>query len=128
MGKNNGYSLGNVFKANTWLQRSFGTQWVTWFRLNVTDESQINGFDPKIQEGTVAPRKNKYMGTLGNVSPDFFTFNYGGTKLKANIGASYELIGGFTMGVEGGIPLYQNLNGTQMSDTWQIQTGFQQLF
>jgi len=33
-----------------------------------------------------------------------------------------------SLGVEGGVPTYQYLNGLQMKNTWQLNGGFQAMF
>ena len=63
----------------------------------------------------------------GAPTPDADPHNYGGKLLNAFVGASYQW-NSFSFGVEGGVPAYQNLNGLQLKNTWQITGGFQAMF
>jgi hypothetical protein len=37
-------------------------------------------------------------------------------------------VGPVSIGVEGGIPLYQNLNGLQLKNDWYLTAGIQVMF
>jgi hypothetical protein len=58
---------------------------------------------------------------------DASTSNYGGGRLDGLIGVSLSK-GPFSFGVEGGIPLYQNLNGLQLKNQWYLSLGIQAMF
>lgn len=119
LGKNeNDYSLGDSLKVNTWLQRALGPA-AAWIRLSYSDSRRIDGQDPEIQK-TLSGGMNPSM-------PDADPNNYGGQRLDGFIGASLPL-GIFSLGVEGGIPLYQNLNGLQMKNDWYCTVGIQAMF
>jgi hypothetical protein len=60
-------------------------------------------------------------------TPDADPRNYGGQRLDGLIGASL-LKGPVSIGIEGGIPLYQNLNGLQLKNTWSLNLGLQVMF
>ncbi|MGD0282813.1 MAG: nitrous oxide reductase accessory protein NosL [Dissulfurispiraceae bacterium] len=110
-----GYSLGDEFKATSWLQRAFGPA-TTWVRLAYSDTGRISGQDPQIQlSQNWAP------------APDGDPRNYGGQRLDGLIGVNI-VAGRLTFGVEGGIPLYQNLNGLQLKTKFVINSGIQVMF
>ncbi len=118
-GKNrNDYSLGNVFKATGWLQRAFGPA-VSWLRLAYGDTGRIKGSDPEIDK-ILDP-------VMGAPTPDAVPGNYGGQRLDAFLGASIGY-GPVSLGVEVGVPLYQNLNGLQLKTDWFITAGVQAMF
>ncbi len=116
LGKNNsGYSLGDVTKATGWLQRAFGPA-SAWLRLAYTYTNAITGQDPAIVRTLlVAP------------SPDADANNYGGHRIDGFVGISMSK-GPFSFGIEGGIPLYQNLHGLQLETDWFLTAGFQAMF
>ncbi len=112
---NDGYSLGDVFKATGWLQRTFGPA-ATWLRLAYSDTGRISGQDSQIQiSQNYAP------------TPDGDPRNYGGQRLDGLIGVNI-MAGRLTFGVEGGMPLYQYLNGLQLKTKFVINTGIQVMF
>ena len=112
---NDDYSLGDSFKATTWLQRAFGPA-ATWLRLAYNDTGRISGRDPQIQ-----------MSQIWTSAPDDDPRNYGGQRLDGLIGVNI-VAGRLTLGVEGGMPLYQYLNGLQLKTKWVLNTGIQVMF
>lgn len=115
-----GYSLGDTLKVNGWLQRTLGPA-VGWLRLTASNSGEISGQDPEIEK--ILNRNQK----LGASSPDADPKNYGGQHLDGFLGTSVNL-GRFSLGVELGIPLYQNLNGIQMKNDWYLTAGVQTMF
>lgn len=123
IGKNeNDYSLGDNIKVTGWLQRALGPA-VSWVRLAFNDTGHIKGQDPEIDK-LIHPVMGMGMGAP---MPDADPNNYGGQRLDGLIGLSYRK-GSFSIGVEGGIPLYQYLNGLQMKTTWVLNGGVQVMF
>ena len=116
----NDWALGDNFKLTGWLQRALGP-FTTWARFAFNYTGRIRGEDP-----TIAiinhPRKG-----LGASMPDADPDNYGGRRLDGFVGVSY-MLGPFSLGVEGGMPLYQYLNGLQMKTDWMINVGAQIMF
>jgi len=123
----NDYSLGDSLKLNTWLQRVLGPV-ATWIRLSYSDTGSIDGHDDAIQK-TLDDRYSdsamtRYMTpSTPNADPN----NYGGQRIDGYIGASIP-VGPVSIGIEGGIPLYQNLNGLQMKNDWYLTAGVQVMF
>jgi hypothetical protein len=113
--KNNGYSLGDNTKVTGWLMRAIGPA-ATWLRLTYNDTGRIKGHDPEIDK-ILDP-------TMGVPTSDADPRNYGGERLDGFIGASFP-VGPLSLGVEGGIPLYQYLNGLQLKNEWYVTAGFQ---
>lgn len=111
----NGWRYGDSFQAMTWLQRAFGPA-SAWFRLAYNNSGKIKGEDSEIAKIIT-----------GASMPDAVTSNYGGQRLDTILGLSFAK-GPFSIGVEGGIPVYQYLNGLQMKTTWFLTTGVQVMF
>ncbi|MFI5295557.1 MAG: nitrous oxide reductase accessory protein NosL [Thermodesulfovibrionales bacterium] len=114
----NDYSLGDNLKITGWLQRAVGPV-TSWVRLAFNDTGRIKGQDPEIQK-LLDPM-------MGAPTPDADPNNYGGQRLDGLIGVSYQK-GSLSFGVEGGVPLYQYLNGLQMKTTWVLNAGVQLMF
>ena len=114
----NHYSLGDIVKLTGWLQRAIGPA-STWFRLAFSNTDRIHGADPEIQK-LLDP-------VMGAPTPDANPANYGGQRLDGLIGISFTT-GPISLGVEGGIPFYQNLNGLQLKTDWLLTAGIQAMF
>lgn len=121
IGKNDHhYSLGDSLKVTSWLQRALG-QFTPWLRLAFSDTGRIKGRDPEIDK-MLDPNPR-----IGASSPDADPGNYGGQRLDGLIGISL-VKGPFSIGVEGGMPLYQHLNGLQLKTRWVLNAGIQVMF
>lgn len=97
-----GYKYGNVFNLNIWGAYNWWNNFSSSFRLLGSNTEAIKGFDPTF---------NKYNEIAANPS------NYGGNRITGYIGTVYQFKSGILkkikLGVEYGIPLYQNVNGIQ---------------
>jgi len=114
----NGYSLGDSAKVTGWLQRALGPA-TAWLRAAYNYTGSINGRDPEI---------DKLLDPVsGAPTPDADPGNYGGHRFDGFAGVSYAA-GPFSIGVEAGIPLYQNLNGLQLKNEWYLTAGVQGMF
>ncbi|QJD29080.1 hypothetical protein [Methylococcus geothermalis] len=71
--------------------------------------------------------KSAYIGNGAWLMPDDNPQNDGGDVLNMLVGGSYQYHG-YSIGVEGGIPVYQNLNGIQLRNSWYLNAGFQAMF
>ncbi len=114
----NDWRFGDNLRLTTWLQRAFGPA-TSWLRLAYNDTGRIKGRDPEIQK-LLDPM-------MGAPMPDADPDNYGGQRLDGLIGVSYQK-GALSLGVEGGIPLYQDLNGLQLKTKWVLNVGLQVMF
>jgi nitrous oxide reductase accessory protein NosL len=116
----NDWSYGDSLKLTGWLQRAFGPA-TSWVRLAYSDTGRIKGHDAEIEK-LLDPNPMK-----GASSPDADPSNYGGQRLDGMLGLSF-LKGPFSIGVEGGLPLYQDLNGLQLKTKWFLNVGLQVMF
>lgn len=116
----NDWRYGDSLKVTGWLQRAMGPL-TSWLRLAYSDTGRIRGEDSEIKK-LLDPRMK-----IGAPMPDADPDNYGGQRLDGLIGLSL-LKGPVSIGIEGGVPLYQNLNGLQMKTTWVLNAGIQIMF
>jgi len=114
----NDWSYGDSLKLTGWLQRAFGPV-SSWLRLAYSDTGRIRGSDPEIDK-LLDP-------VMGAPTPDADPDNYGGQRLDGMLGLSF-LKGPVSIGVEGGMPLYQDLNGLQLKTKWFFNAGVQIMF
>ena len=102
-----GYMWGNYQEVNGWAGYTWLPGFTTTFRTNFNIQSPIVGADWWV------------IGKIQTADPNF----YGGKRIELCGGASLDgkLVGfpGVSLLVEGGIPVYQNLNGPQLSKNWQ---------
>jgi len=111
----NDWRYGDALKVNGWLQRAFGPA-SGWLRLAGSDTGKIRGEDGKI-------RDLQAWSPMPDADPD----NYGGTRLDAAAGASFAF-GPASLGLEYGVPVYQDLHGLQMKTAWFLTAGLQVMF
>ena len=97
-----GYRLGNQWKMNTWI----GYKTNDWLGFSLRAEylsiQKINGIDE---------------GLLLTLSPPNNAINSGGDRMFTHLGFNISLpniLNGFEIGTEFGIPLYQRVEGIQM--------------
>jgi hypothetical protein len=116
-----GYKAGNSYHANIWGNYQL-LQFVSCsIRAEATDMGKITGADPAMD-----------IPAYQSADPSSKTSNYGGTWLNiyggVNIRVNQMVLKKWTFRVEYGIPLYQNLNGTQTSLHGNLLSGIQYNF
>jgi nitrous oxide reductase accessory protein NosL len=116
----NDWKYGDSLKLTGWVQRAFGPA-ASWLRIAYNDTGRIKGHDPEIRK-LLDPNPMK-----GASSPDADPRNYGGQRLDGMLGLSF-MKGPFSIGVEGGLPLYQDVNGLQLKTEWFLNVGVQVMF
>lgn len=114
----NDWSYGDNLRITAWLQRKINIL-TPWLRLAYEYTGKIKGEDPEI--------KKLLDPAMGAPMPDAEPDNYGGKSLDSFIGLSYQK-GPFGIGLEAGIPLYQDLNGLQLKTKWMLNAGIQIIF
>ena len=103
------YRHGNSAEHSVWLGRQIASPLTATVRLNSTWQDHIHGQDSNINPAMIA-----------TADP----YCYGGLRSRAMGGLNLQLgsvlpVSG-TFGVEAGAPIYQNLNGPQMGESWMI--------
>jgi len=102
-----GYMWGNLHEINGWGGYTWLPGLTTTFRVVATMQGAIRGWDPEIR-GAAVPANPLFY---GEQRVELFG---GGTISGKFVG--YD---NWTLGVEAGLPVYQNLNGPQIMKNWQ---------
>ena len=114
----NDWACGDNFKLTWWLQRALGPV-TAWLRMAYNETGEIRGQDTRIE---------KLLDMTGGMpTPDADPRNYGGQQVDFFLGTSFTK-GRFSFGIEGGIPVYENLNGLQLKTDWMLTVGGQLMF
>ena len=102
-----GYMWGNYQEVNAWGGYTWFPGFTTTIRANFNIQDHIVGADWWL------------IGKLPSANPNY----YGGKRIEMNAGADIDgkLFGfpDFSIGIEAGVPVYQNLDGPQISKNWQ---------
>ncbi|MEM9502194.1 MAG: transporter [Pseudomonadota bacterium] len=111
-----GYAFGDRAMATLWGAAAITPGVAVSGRLQAETLGQIEGIDPMI------------VGPVQTANPDF----QGGETVTAFAGVNFAVTGGslkgWRLGVEGGIPLLQDLNGPQMPTDYTLTVGVQKSF
>jgi len=112
-----GYRLGNKALATGWVSYFVGPSVGVTTRAEYTHQGRIHG---------------EYDGMHMEEMPQDLPNNFGGDMVTGAVGLNWEpMFGekrGPQLGVELGVPLYQNLNGVQLPQRWQLSAGLRQFF
>lgn len=106
----NRYTRGNVLQAIGWGKYVLSPKLLGIGKLTVTDCGRIDGQDPELD-----PARSP------TTDPDAT----GGTRADFSLGFNGFLGQGHMLGVEVGIPVYQDLNGPQMETDWLVSLNYQ---
>lgn len=102
-----GYLYGDLHEFNGWGGYTWIPGLTTTFRVNASVQGPIRGFDPNIRGKAPAANPNFYGGQRVEL--------FGGATISGKF-IGYEAL---SIAIEAGIPVYQNLNGPQISKNWQ---------
>jgi len=116
-----GYKDGNIYHATAWAGYQFLPFLSGTLRAEDVHTDKISGSDPAIN--TTIYQEN---------DPTTVTNNYGGTCMNVYVGVNFYLMKSvlehFRIMAEYGMPVYQNLNGTQMALKANLLAGLQYSF
>ncbi|MDY7098120.1 MAG: transporter [Pseudomonadota bacterium] len=111
-----GYSLGNKAMATVWAAAGLTDAVSLSARVQAETVGRVDGNDPMI------------AGPVQTANPDF----QGGETVTALAGMNFAVTGGalkgWRLGIEGGLPLVQDLNGPQMPTDYTLTVGVQKSF
>lgn len=113
---NNHYRLGNQFSGTTWLSQQWIPSLATSARLSFETQGKIHGRDEVITGGN--PLSN-----ADNSGQDIIS-----AQLGLNLTGHQGFFKGQQLAIEFSIPLYQKVNGLQMSQDWNLSMGWQIMF
>lgn len=114
---NNDYTLGDRFKGTGWLAH----KWFDWLssaiRIEGQDWGNIDGEDPRLNPNLVPTADpNRRAGSRVDL------------LFSTNVFMRKGFLKGNRLGIEGGIPIYQDLDGPQLETDWLIWAGWQYMF
>lgn len=111
-----GYSLGDVYEATAWVSYRPAQAVSLSGRVKARTMEQVDGIDPNI------------MGPVQTANPDF----QGGDRVDLlagiNLVGTHGALAEHRLGIELGLPVYQDLNGPQMAADWNLTVGWQKGF
>ena len=110
----NDYSLGNRLELNGWGAYRFAPAWSASLRLKWRTWGDVDGNDPKLNPALVP-----------TADPDL----QGGTRTDLLAGVNFYMpsgaFNGNRLAIEGGAPVYENLDWPQMSEEWVLAASWQ---
>ena len=117
LGENSqGYAHGDRVMATAWLAASITDAVALSGRVEAASKGRVDGIDPMI------------IGPVQTANPDF----HGGESVTGLLGVNFAATGGalkgWRLGIEGGVPLVQDLNGPQMPTDYTVTVGVQKSF
>lgn len=116
-----GYKDGNIYHATAWAGYRFLPFLSATFRAEDVHTNTISGYDPIINNPIYQEN-----------DPTTRTGNYGGECINTYVGLNFYLmkpvLDHFRIMAEYGVPVYQNLNGTQMALKSNLLAGLQYSF
>lgn len=116
-----GYRFGNVYHASVWAGYRFLPFVSGSLRAEGVRADKLMGSDPVVS-----------ISAYENIDPTTDPKNYGGTTMSLYAGLNFHTmkpaLAKFNLLVEYGVPVYQDLNGTQMSLKSNLLAGLQYSF
>ncbi|MBT5265422.1 MAG: copper-binding protein [Rhodospirillaceae bacterium] len=109
------YTLGNEHRVTGWASYNLNPEVSITAKLIAETVESISGIDPNI------------VGPVQTADPD----NYGGERVQAALGLNFRGSGelsGMRIGFQVAMPLYQDLNGPQMKQSWVATAGLTFMF
>lgn len=109
----NGYQFGDVYEGGGWMSYR-AAKWISISgRMLYRSTERIDGFDARI------------IGPVQTANPDF----QGGERFDllggVNLVSTHGALAGHRLGLELGVPIYQDLNGPQLRGRWNLTLGWQ---
>lgn len=120
----NDYRVGDRYEATVWGARRWSDWLSTSLRAKISHWQNITGADPDI---TTTVPGGPLAGTP--LIPTADTRRRGGTRVDLSLGFNVLIPNtGARLAIEGGIPLYQNLDGPQLGAEYFVTAGVQYAF
>jgi hypothetical protein len=110
----NDYKLGDRYGLTTWLGYTFMDMFGISARVDAQHWDNIYGSDPTISLSPAVP----------TADPDLRA----GTRVDALCGIDISIPQGLSLSVEGGLPVYQHLDGPQLETDWLLNAALQWMF
>ena len=101
----------------------------SWYSYGVTDKSAVSARIKLLDWGNISGEDAYLAGMVAmNMSPMVFANLRAGTRADVLLGYNYQLTQAALVGLEVGLPVYQNLDGPQMETDMTLQVGVQYEF
>ncbi len=113
------YRVGNRIEFSAWSSYKTTKETALSVRLKLSDWGNISGRDPALEMALNPP--NGAPTLVPTVVPTL----RGGTRLDLLLGIKYGGMHGAVVGLEFGVPIYQNLDGPQLETDLIFQLGLQ---
>jgi len=108
-----GYHLGNEYKATAWLAKPWTSAFSTSLRLEASAWEDIKGADAELNAALI---------------PTARTDLRAGRRLDALVGVNYTPAKSHNLAAEFGLPVYERLDGPQLSTDYRFTLGYQLSF
>lgn len=116
----NGYTLGDSATLTGWVSRRLNAWSAVSLRLTGSTWANVDGHDGRMPVIPMGPLAGQPM--AGVVDPNA----RGGSRLDLSIGLNlWDTESGTRFAIEGGAPIYQNLDGPQLGTEWFVTLGLQ---
>lgn len=116
MGKNDhGYAQSNVGELSVWGARKWNDHLSSSLRLYGSAWGDISGRDRRLPSANFG-------------APPMDPSLYAGSRLDVLLGLNARLGKGHRIGIEGGVPIAQSLDGYRVKTTWTMTAGYQYSF
>jgi hypothetical protein len=116
-----GYTLGDIWNATFWSAYKFSKSFSTSLRADYNSIGSIDGSDNVFSDMMVMP--------MTGTAPVFDATNSGKKQLDVLVGINYGFFKGALKGmrfeIEAGLPVYQDVEGIQMENTFMLTAGVQ---
>ncbi|RMF94588.1 MAG: hypothetical protein D6727_12495, partial [Gammaproteobacteria bacterium] len=113
IGRNdNGYALGDAIEVIGWTKHAIDRRLLGTLKVSFRDWGRIEGRDPEL-DSTLAPTTDPTAS--------------GGRRLDLGFGFNAFFGNGHSLGIEFGVPVYQDLNGPQMRLNWLLSFSYQRM-
>jgi len=107
------YKLGNSYELSSWYSFSLNSRNTVSARLKLLNWDNISGADEDLNPAAVPTADANLRG---------------GTRADILVGYNFQLTQSMLVGVEAGVPVYQNLEGPQLEADLTLQAGVQYEF
>ena len=114
-GNDNGYALGDSYSLTTWVVRRWSARISTSLRINGQLWGNIEGADTSL---TVPPAVNP------TADPELRAGRRWDMLFGTNVYIPGSGMRGHRLSFEGGLPVYQNLDGPQLETDWIMTLGY----
>jgi hypothetical protein len=116
------YRFGHQYQITGWGTVRFIDAVGASFRLAWNQNFDIDGADPALNPMMVPTADPKLR--AGRRLDALFGLDF----TPGALGDRFDVVEGVRIAIEGGLPAYQNLDGPQLGESWQITTGIQYAF